>query len=404
MQRFIQQKCLRLKAYETEKEDNRLLTDEKDIRPTAADASEINDEWLTYALRSSILKDSEAITATACTEIGEGQGFAGSIYRINVEYNNDNDLPRSFILKLPIKDGKTKELILSVGNYYKEARFYREIAPETKIRIPRVYYSATDEDNGSFTILMEDLGDIRRPSVIEEMAIDDCRTAICCIADFHAQWWNHSILESEWLQPLNDSLDGESVIEMLERSFEAVLSINTDSTYLLKCMQSYAKAMKNLPEKLPLKKPLTLIHGDFHAGNMAFYDGALTLFDWQAVGKGSPVSDLANLFMLNLEPSTLRQHEDDLLRLYHESLLQQGIEDYSYKRMMADYREAMVISTGRLFSYIGTLDFNIPGGQESLDAFVGRINQIAKDHRQLPTFRVLPVVLWFLKLFERYRR
>lgn len=65
---------------------------------------------------------------------------------------------------------------------------------------------------------------------------------------------------------------------------------------------------------------LTLLHGDFHAGNVIMGEGGLTLMDWELCGVGSPLLDLAYL-----EPEgqgwpgapsgVLAWHA---LRLYHE--------------------------------------------------------------------------------------
>jgi len=380
-------------------------TGDMDNRQAVKDISEITPEWLTHILHSSILKDSEAVTASSWAEIGEGQAFASSIYRINVEYRQENDLPRSFILKLPIQHEKTKKAILGAGSYYKEARFYGEIAPEIEVGIPKVYYVATDESDECFNILMEDLGDIERASFLEAIDIADCRAAIRDIADFHVEWWNHPILEFPWLQSPVDNLENVPLlVDMLRRSLEIAPNIDVESAYLVKCMQHYANAMENPPKNVSLKKPVTLIHGDFHAGNMTFGGGSMTLFDWQNIGKGSPVTDVAYLLVTSLDAATFREHEDSLLRLYHESLVEQGIADYSYRRMMTDYNTAILTCVVTLFSLLGTLDFDVPDGQETIETMMDRLNRKAMARRLLPVCRLLPVIFWFMNFFGRFRR
>lgn len=382
-----------------------MSTGDRDIRPVVKGTSEITPEWLTHALHSTILKESEAVTASNWTQIGEGQGFSSAICRITVEYSLDNDLPRSFILKLPVQHEKTRAAILGVGSYYKEARFYSEIASEAKIGIPKIYYVATDEGDECFNILMEDLGDIERASFLEEIGIDDCRTAIRDIADFHAKWWNHPILESPWLQPVAANLDNVSLlVEMLSRSLEIAPGIDVESTYLVKCMQCYAKAMNNPPNNVTQKEPFTLIHGDFHVGNMTFGDGSMTLFDWQGIGKGSPMADIAYLLLTSLDAATFKQHESALLKLYHESLTQQGIADYGYRRMMTDYSTAILTCVASLFSMLGTLDFDVPDGQQTIETMIDRLNKKAMARRLLPVCRLLPVMFWFMNFFGRFRR
>jgi thiamine kinase-like enzyme len=84
------------------------------------------------------------------------------------------------------------------------------------------------------------------------------------------------------------------------------------------------------------------IHRDIHVDNLLFGDPdqqpAFRIVDWQTVGKGRAVSDVGYFLISSLPIEDRRQHESRLLRLYHDLLLQAGVQDYSFDDCWLDYR------------------------------------------------------------------
>ena len=142
------------------------------------DVSEITPEWLTSALSDSLLDGSAFIVSCDATNIGEGIGFAGRVYRLKLHYDAPTDAPSSIIVKLATRDEKLKRLLAERGMLFKEARFYRELAAATKITVPDAYYVAYDVSAGDVTIILEDLGDLQLPADEAEVPLDECRAAI----------------------------------------------------------------------------------------------------------------------------------------------------------------------------------------------------------------------------------
>ena len=110
------------------------------------------------------------------------------------------------------------------------------------------------------------------------------------------------------------------------------------------------------------------------------------------------------MLVTSLDAPTFKQHEDALLKLYHESLIQQGVADYSYRRMMTDYSTAMMTCITTLFSFLGTLDFDVPDGQQTVETMMDRLNKKAMARRLLPVCSLLPAIFWFMNFFGRFRR
>jgi tRNA A-37 threonylcarbamoyl transferase component Bud32 len=363
-----------------------------------AEVSEIDPEWLTTVLRGSLLDASTSVVTHEAVNIGEGIGFAGRVYRLKLRYDTPTDAPDSIIVKLATRDEKLKALLAARGMLFKEARFYQELAAATKIGVPKAYYVAYDEAAGEVTIILEDLGDLQLPDDHVEVPLDECRAAIETIARLHAQWWNHPEVESDWLTPFTNRGGREQDAALLDEALATAPRIGVECAYLVDCMKIIRRHMPKLPDELPKENPVTLIHGDFHRNNMTFRDGAMMLFDWQIVERGSPVMDVVNMMMSGLEPDTLLANERSLLESYHQALIKEGVRGYGLRRLLADYRRAMLLTSIRYFVLLEAIDFNVPGGDELVKTLIRRTNQVAKDHQIMRMAKMLPAIIWVLRV------
>jgi tRNA A-37 threonylcarbamoyl transferase component Bud32 len=345
-----------------------------------------------------VLDESASVVTHEAVNIGEGIGFAGRIYRLKLEYDAATDAPDSIIVKLATRDEKLKGLMAERGMLFKEARFYQQLAAAIKIDVPKTYYAAYDEAAGEVSIVLEDLGDLELPDGVTDVPLSECRTAIEMIARLHAQWWNHPDLEADWLTPYANRGDREQDAAILDDALAVAPKIGVECAYLVDCIRIVRRHIAKLPAELPKESPITLIHGDFHRNNMTFRNGSIVLFDWQVVERGSPVVDVVNLMMSGLEPETLLANERSLLECYHQALIREGVNGYSFRRLLADYRNAILLTSIKYFAFLDTIDFDVPGGGELVETLIGRTNQIAKDHRIMRMARVFPVIVWGLRV------
>lgn len=373
-------------------------------RTTFSDISEITPDWLTSVLNPSPRGDGARVASLTATNIGEGIGFAGRIYRLELDYDGASTGPGSVIVKLATGDEKLKRLLAERGMLFKEARFYQELAAEMKIDVPKTHHAAYDEDTGDVTIVLEDLGNIRWPDPMAEMPLDQCRTAIETIARMHAQWWNHPRIEADWLTPFVNRGGRAHDAEILDKSFEIAPQLGLECDYLVECMKIVRRHMPKLPSELPKENPVTLIHGDFHPNNITFRDGSMTLFDWQIVERGSPVMDVVNMMMSGLEAQTLLASEHALLERYHEVLIAEGVRGYRFRRLLSDYRRAILLTSIKYFAFLETIDFDVPGGHEMVTRLIERTNRVAEDHEIMQLAKMLPAIIWMLRIRARLLR
>ena len=357
---------------------------------------QITSTWLTSVLNGSYLAENDSVVSCNGNQIAVGEGFAGRLYRLHLTFT---EAPPATLIAKMATDHEPLKKILNETMLYREARFYERIASLVSIDIPKVYYTAYGD--GELVIIMEDLGEIELGLDVQEATVAESEKALACIAKFHTQWWNHEMIEKEWVAPVNDSVDREEIA----RSIEASLLKHGDRfPYLAKCMRVFLKKFPKLPEEIPQPWPLTLIHGDFHRKNVHFRDdGSVIIFDWQVLERNTPITDIANWLLVNLNIEDRQSHEYRLLRHYYDSLSEECTSAYSFRKLKADYRQALVLTAVRDFAILELVDLDIEGGEELSLVMLARVEQAARDHRLLIMFRSLGLTILLLRIQNLFR-
>jgi aminoglycoside phosphotransferase (APT) family kinase protein len=106
--------------------------------------------------------------------------------------------------------------------------------------------------------------------------------------------------------------------------------------------------------------PRTLIHRDFQLDNLFFGVGTMpfAIVDWQFLSRGLGVWDIAYFLSESLLPADRRHAEMKLLESYHQTLAQQGIDDYPFSQCLIDYRLALLQRHTALVSTIAAMPFS----------------------------------------------
>ena len=90
------------------------------------------------------------------------------------------------------------------------------------------------------------------------------------------------------------------------------------------------------------RPPLGLVHGDYRLDNMLF--GAedaprrFVVVDWQTVGWGPVMTDVAYFLGGSLSVEDRRAHEQELVREYHEALHAHGVRGLRWEDCWEEYR------------------------------------------------------------------
>src|SRR5687767_7332624 len=119
--------------------------------PTKPD--DVTAAWLTTALDL-------PVRAIETEPIGVGVGLLGDLLRVTPTYDGaPPDAPATVVVKLPCHAPANKAIGMAFQFYERELRFYEEVAPTARIRVPRVWHSAMDLAQERFVLVLEDLSD-----------------------------------------------------------------------------------------------------------------------------------------------------------------------------------------------------------------------------------------------------
>ncbi len=122
----------------------------------------------------------------------------------------------------------------------------------------------------------------------------------------------------------------------------------------------------------------TFLHGDYRADNLLFGpslgDDRIAAVDWQLSGRGGPLYDVAYL-ICNSVPTAYRQEaEQALLRRYHDTLLQMGVEGFTYDDCWEAYRFAVLCGLFVAVFTTGGMDLGNRRGLEMVRAVASRVD------------------------------
>ncbi len=317
---------------------------------------EVTPEWLTVALQQRF----PGVQVTAATSEDQRQGTSTSA-RFVLEYASegaDPDAPATVY----VKGGFDETMRLRVwGALQQEARFYAELAPETPINLPRVYFAGIDEDVKQGVLVMEDMAarNVRFGHITTGTSVDQVAAVVAEQAKLHAHFWGDARLEGyhAWREPVRsfvrylyrpqywDQVRERPYVDLMEQ--------------VLPTREFALRAEERLWE-INDAKVQTLVHGDCHSGNLFFEaDGSPGFMDWQCPCPSVPGYDHAEMIITSLTVDERRDNERDLLKHYRQGLVAAGMRDApSDEDLFLSYRQNLCHNMG--FAVMNPYDMQVP--------------------------------------------
>ena len=331
-----------------------------DMMPKTSE--EITPDWLNEVLDDSVTGGAQ-VSSIKKEIIGQGAGFLGELTRLTLTYDREApSAPASIIAKLPTQDEAVRNLAQLINVYEREVRFFEQIADETPMRTPNCYFSHADAAKGEYVLLLEDLAPGRVGDQIATCSIEEAKTALRALAGLHAAWWDSPRLkEFAWMPGVDDQLLIGLISMMYQQSWPTFVERYGDQVpaEILPIGEKFGQTFAELAKEIE-RGPLTLTHSDYRLDNMFFdlADGSpIAIIDWQLAQRGPALGDVTYFLAGNLTTEARREHETELLHVYHEALVERGVKDYDYALCAEDYRKAAL----PLFIFVVTNqeDFNI---------------------------------------------
>ncbi len=325
------------------------------------------------------------IASVEVEPIGEGAGFAGSVYRLRLERGDaDSSAARTLIWKTVSGDERARDFLTSLGVYERELRFYQLLAGRIEIA-PLTLYSEFDPESGAFCLIIEDLSYMSPGDQIEGCAFEQALEVVNGAARLHSQFWSEEIVPHlSWVPTFDNGMEYfERVHTVAWRRLGRTMKGIPEG--LLEAARRIGPRVSEVKSRLS-RSPVTLVHGDLRLDNVFFGqeqggDG-LKLIDWQAIRLGKGIYDLAYFLSTSVPVEMRRQYQADLLEAYADTLSANGV-DYASENHAEDLGWALL----DIVTFVGiigsTLDFQSPRGLELSETILSRLWATIEDNSAL---------------------
>lgn len=295
-------------------------------------------EWLTEALRSTDTIGADITVSSIETSTISG-GMMANSYLIKLNYANANGSePASLVAKAPSSNPDSRKSGQEMDSYLKEVNFYKYIAPTLNMRVPECYYAQIDAKTSDFTLLLEDLN----PATIclpKDCSLEKLKASTVELALLHAGTWNDEKLKDyDWMNDCASAGYSELIKPIITKGWE-VLKASADDRVRSNFEQIGDGFLAVVDRWLgDMGKRFCLTHCDYRMTNVMYTeDNESIAIDWQTLQLGRPGLDTFYLIANTLDPEMRKAHETELLQVYYDTLLANGVEDYSFDDCIQDY-------------------------------------------------------------------
>ncbi len=294
-----------------------------DIRPPGA----IDGPWITALFEHAGVD--AVVAGVRAQPVGTGQ--IGDSVRFHLDYaRRGPGAPDTLVGKFPAAGEESRATGVALGNYFREVRFYQELAPSALVATPRCWLADVDEATHDFVLMMEDLAPAEQGDQLRGVTLDQARGVIVQAARLHASHWADPWLDTlPWVSgsaAAPPSAADDQTVQTLWTGFKARYDGRLDprwievGDWLATRFAGFGAAHDG---------PRCLTHNDFRPDNMMFATPAgghpVTVLDWQSFAYGAGATDVAYFLAGALPQAELVAHEAELLALYRETLADYGV-------------------------------------------------------------------------------
>lgn len=262
-----------------------------------------------------------------------GDGLVGMNLRVPLSSTNPN-VPSSVVVKLASTDPTSRLTGMTLRNYEREVKFYREIAPTVDIRVPTCHFADWNEDTGEFVLVLEDMSPAAQGNQITGCSVAHAEAAVDELVNLHAPRWDDPTLwDIEWIQRRSSDEDAQQLLMIYSGVKQGFLD-TFGGAVRDACGEAGIALVNELQPLLPdyvnhLEEPFTVVHGDYRLDNMLFataQGGArCAVVDWQTPRHGNGSADLAYFIGAGLVTEDRRATEDALVDRYVAGLVARGV-------------------------------------------------------------------------------
>lgn len=342
-------------------------------------ATDIKKSWLQKQIATGI-NGAELVSTTLLS------GDSGTTDRqhLGLEWNEAGkkaDLPSVVFIKSTPKTASSRLMVGPLKMASNEVQFYRTARHFLDDEAPKVYASNIGM-GARFLLVLEDLSarGCQTFMLADEAPLSHLRGMMVALAGLHAAFWESPRLDQDlaWLDR-ERSRPGFRMMMAVHRRFRQRFingkeMASAPVSELARVLTAYEDEVVCVRER----GPHTLVHGDTHLGNTYILnDGRSGLLDWQIAHRGQGLREVAYFLGTGAPIELRRQHEQELLNLYLDTLRSKGVVlDLDFNEAFDTYRFWLAYGWDAV-----QLTRNWEGLQtkESMDRSWERINAAVED-------------------------
>jgi hypothetical protein len=286
---------------------------------------EITPELLEDLLREKFPK----IKVASVVNLLEKHG-TGSAILLRVQHSGADGLPTQMWLKAGFPTVHL-ERVLSLGLYAREAKFYSNIQPLLRLRLPECYAAQADDASGRGVVILQDLTQLGAtfPGCTQALSVDLMASGLDQLADAHSRSW-----ERQWLYDFNigtfmapGSAQEKYLrfwgVDFVKQFLDGPVG-DAVPAQVRDAQRTYNAFWALQP--LYQKGPFCLLHGDPHLGNsFVTTNDELGILDWQIYIAGPWAHDVSYSLVGGLSVDDRRRFERELLQLYLAKMRSNGV-------------------------------------------------------------------------------
>ncbi|MGH2354518.1 MAG: oxidoreductase family protein [Chloroflexota bacterium] len=331
----------------------------------AAPAGEVSPAWLTTVLRRA-----GALPRGTVLAVESRRNAAFNSFTTHLALTYDASAPSSSPLRLLLKRSRPEAWAVEAGA--REVAFYTTVMPlgDHPPMVVPCYAAEYDAASGESFVLLRDLSDTHEAPLTRDQQLTPGQNVpsaahleqvVDALARFHAYWWEHPRLGQGIAQVGKWFRDQASYERLVQRGATSWAALVRDEGDWLpaELRARFEWIFARLPRlwerylapRLTTLTGVTLTHGDAYLANFLCprdapnsTAGGACLIDWQSPATHLGAEDLVNLCATFWTPAQRHENgrEERALRRYHAVLRAGGVRGYSWDRLLADYRLAVV--------------------------------------------------------------
>jgi Phosphotransferase enzyme family len=291
------------------------------LKPVSGGA-DLTAGFLTKALAGYV--NGGVVTAVVAEPVGTGQ--VSDSFRLRLSYGGSTRLPPTMVAKVPAAAEASRGAARAFRTYEIEASFYGQVAAGLPVCIPRCFFAAYDSEPDEYVVLLEDLAPAEAGDQLTGISPDQAAAAIQELAALHAAGWGSDELAAlPWLN--RNTPDAATFLAGVLTSLYPGFRDRFDGRVDPGTLPLIEDFLPRAPGYLSGgdQQPRTIVHGDFRADNLLFGGVRPAVLDWQTCSYGIAANDLAYFLASSLLVPDRQQHEEALVRAYHEAVTGRGV-------------------------------------------------------------------------------